>query len=100
MKTPSLLDSRKIVTLPVEFDASKRALVMLGDYGILGTDESGKAKKVLNAAAMTYVLAALGSFVTSMWSVLSRGAMQYAMSMMVIPLPFPYGTRFSSMMVW
>ncbi len=51
----------QLVTLPVEFDASKRALVMLEEYGILGTDENEKAKKVLKAAAMTYVAAAASS---------------------------------------
>ncbi len=48
----------QIVTLPVEFNASSRALVMLEDYGILGEQENRQAKKVLSAAAMTYVAAA------------------------------------------
>ena len=51
----------QIVTLPVEFNASDRALVMLEDYGILGQDEKRKAKSVLSAAAMTYVAAAASS---------------------------------------
>ena len=51
----------QIVTLPVEFNASGRALVMLEDYGILGQDEKRKAKSVLSAAAMTYVAAAAAS---------------------------------------
>ena len=51
----------QIVTLPVEFDASRRALVMLTDCGILGTGEQGMAKQVLGAAAMTYVAAAASS---------------------------------------
>ena len=51
----------QIVTLPVEFNASNRALVMLDDYGILGQDEKRKAKSVLSAAAMTYVAAAASS---------------------------------------
>lgn len=51
----------QIVTLPVEFNASNRALVMLEDYGILGHDEKRKAKSVLSAAAMTYVAAAASS---------------------------------------
>lgn len=51
----------QIVTLPVEFNASNRALVMLEDYGVLGTDEKRKAKSVLSAAAMTYVAAAASS---------------------------------------
>lgn len=51
----------QIVTLPVEFNASSRALAMLGDYGILGGEEVGMSRKVLNAAAMTYVAAAAAS---------------------------------------
>ena len=51
----------QIVTLPVEFNASNRAMVMLENYGILGQQESSKAKKVLSAAAMTYVAAAASS---------------------------------------
>lgn len=51
----------QVVTLPVEFNASNRALVMLEDYGILGQDEKRKAKSVLSAAAMTYVAAAASS---------------------------------------
>ena len=51
----------QIITLPVEFNASNRALVMLEDYGILGQDEKRKAKSVLSAAAMTYVAAAAAS---------------------------------------
>lgn len=51
----------QIITLPVEFNASNRALAMLDDYGILGQDEKRKAKSVLSAAAMTYVAAAAAS---------------------------------------
>ena len=51
----------QIVTLPVEFNASNRALVMLEDYGVLGSEEKRKAKSVLSAAAMTYVAAAASS---------------------------------------
>jgi len=47
-----------LVTLPVEFDASKRALVQLTQGGALAPEEIGKAKKVLDAAALTYVAAA------------------------------------------
>jgi hypothetical protein len=45
----------QLVTLPVEFDASKRALVALRDGRILEADELGGAKQVLDAAAWTYV---------------------------------------------
>lgn len=51
----------QLVTLPVEFDASKRALVMLTQYGILGDTEAEGSRKVLKAAAMTYVAAAAAS---------------------------------------
>ena len=44
-----------VVTLPVELDASSRALHVLSDTGLLASDELGGAKKVLNAAALTYV---------------------------------------------
>ena len=44
-----------IITLPVEFNASRRAVACLGDSGILYDEEIGGVKKVLSAAAMTYV---------------------------------------------
>ena len=47
-----------LVTLPVEFNASKRALVVLENGGYLTADELPHAKKVLDAAAWTYVAAA------------------------------------------
>ena len=51
----------QIVTLPVEFNASNRAMDMLGQYGILGQQEVGHVRKVLSAAALTYVAAAASS---------------------------------------
>ena len=48
----------QIVTLPVEFDASKRAMNEVIELGIIGNNEERGARKVLNAAAMTYVAAA------------------------------------------
>ncbi len=45
----------QIVTLPVEFNASKRAIQIIRDDGILQGDEVTGARKVLNAAALTYV---------------------------------------------
>lgn len=51
----------QIVTLPVEFNASGRALKMLGSYGIMNDDEVDDCKKVLGAAALTYVAAAAAS---------------------------------------
>jgi Zn-dependent membrane protease YugP len=47
-----------LVTLPVEFDASKRALATLAEARVLASDELPQAKRVLDAAAMTYVAAA------------------------------------------
>lgn len=49
----------QLVTLPVEFNASKRAIQMLDEYGLLSEDENSSAKKVLSAAAMTYLASAL-----------------------------------------
>ena len=51
----------QLVTLPVEINASSRALKMLESTGILGTDEKKGAKKVLTAAALTYVAALAAS---------------------------------------
>ena len=51
----------KLVTLPVEFNASSRALRILEDTGMLGSQEMTGAKKVLRAAAMTYVAALASS---------------------------------------
>ena len=48
-----------IVTLPVEFDASNRAIKLLVQHGIVTQEERGQVKQVLNAAAMTYVASAL-----------------------------------------
>ena len=53
----------QIVTLPVEFNASHRALVMLQEYGILGDDEVNDSRKVLTAAAMTYVASAASAVI-------------------------------------
>lgn len=51
----------QIVTLPVEFNASNRAVALLSDYGILEGEENRQCKKVLSAAALTYVAAAASS---------------------------------------
>lgn len=51
----------QIVTLPVEFDASKRAGVFLKEYNLAIEDESKGVKKMLGAAAMTYVAGVLAS---------------------------------------
>ena len=54
----------QLVTLPVEFDASHRAIQILGNTGILYGDEIRGTKKVLSAAAMTYVAAAAASILS------------------------------------
>lgn len=51
----------QIVTLPVEFNASNRAMAMMERYGILSGEELHSTRKVLSAAAMTYVAAAASS---------------------------------------
>lgn len=48
----------QVVTLPVEFNASGRALRILGDTGMLYPDEVRQTRKVLTAAALTYVAGA------------------------------------------
>ncbi len=63
----------QIVTLPVEFNASKRALAMVEQYGILGSNEVVHTKKVLSAAAMTYVAAAAASILQLLRLVLLFG---------------------------
>ena len=45
----------QLVTLPVEFNASKRAIKVIDETGLLMEDEIGGARKVLTAAALTYV---------------------------------------------
>ncbi|MFC0213779.1 zinc metallopeptidase [Paenibacillus chartarius] len=51
----------QIVTLPVEFNASNRARKLMVEYGFIASDEMHGVSKVLNAAALTYVAAALMS---------------------------------------
>ena len=55
------------VTLPVEFDASARALKWLDTSGIMQSQQHEKAKNALKWAASTYVVAALGSLVTLLY---------------------------------
>ena len=51
----------QFVTLPVEFDASRRAAVQVANLGLATTQETQGVKKVLNAAALTYVAGALAA---------------------------------------
>ena len=52
-----------LVTLPVELDASKRALVQMREQGIMFKDETEGARKMLKAAAMTYLAALAAALV-------------------------------------
>lgn len=63
----------QIVTLPVEFNASHRALKMLGNYGIMTGDEVDDCKRVLGAAALTYVAAAASSILQLLRLVILSG---------------------------
>ena len=63
----------QVVTLPVEFNASGRALAMLGDYGMLERDEAAGCRKVLKAAALTYVAAAASALLQLLRLVLLFG---------------------------
>ena len=59
-----------VVTLPVEFDASNRALAWLTNKGIVMHDEEGMAKDALKWAAMTYVVAALAAIASLLYWVM------------------------------
>ena len=69
----SLAVAFQLVTLPVEFNASKRAMTMLEETGVLYADELPKTRKVLNAAALTYVAAAASSILQLLRLVLLFG---------------------------
>lgn len=61
----------QLVTLPVEFDASRRALEQVKSLGLVQTSEGAGAKKVLSAAALTYVAAALAALTQLAYFVLA-----------------------------
>lgn len=63
----------QLITLPVEFNASARAVNILGDTHMLSEEELGHTKKVLSAAAMTYVAAAAASILSLLRLVLLFG---------------------------
>jgi Zn-dependent membrane protease YugP len=63
----------QIVTLPVEFDASKRAKALVGEYGIVTAHERKGVDKVLNAAALTYVAAVVSTLMTLLYFLLRAG---------------------------
>jgi Zn-dependent membrane protease YugP len=62
-----------IITLPVEFDASRRALAMLQSNNLLTPQELRGAKQVLDAAALTYVAAAAQALMTLLYYVTLLG---------------------------
>jgi Zn-dependent membrane protease YugP len=63
----------QVVTLPVEFDASKRAKVMLVEHGIISGPEREGVDRVLNAAALTYVAAAVSTLMTLLYFLFRSG---------------------------
>jgi Zn-dependent membrane protease YugP len=67
-----------VVTLPVEFDASRRAMAILANGGYLAPDEVTEAKKVLKAAAWTYVAAASMAVLQLVRLLILRDSRNYA----------------------
>lgn len=63
----------QLVTLPVEFDASKRAKKLAVEYGIVSAQERQGMDKVLNAAALTYVAAAAASILQLLYFLMRAG---------------------------
>jgi uncharacterized protein len=63
----------QVVTLPVEFDASNRAKRLVVEYGIISPQERHGVDKVLNAAAMTYVAAAVSTLLTLLYFLMRAG---------------------------
>ena len=58
------------ITLPVEIDASKRAVAWLSNAGVTNINTDGMAKSALRSAAYTYVVAALGSLATLLYYIM------------------------------
>lgn len=63
----------QIVTLPVEFDASRRAVAILGQHGILTQSELAGTRSVLGAAALTYVAAAAAAVLQLFYFLMRAG---------------------------
>ncbi len=61
-----------LITLPVEFNASRRAMRLLGSVGVLSAEELPGARKVLTAAALTYVAAAVQAILMLLYMFLRR----------------------------
>jgi Zn-dependent membrane protease YugP len=69
----SLVVVFQLVNLPVEFDASRRARIALIDGGLITHEEDAEVKRVLSAAAMTYVAATLSSVMTLLYFLFRSG---------------------------
>ena len=69
----SLMVVFQVVNLPVEFDASRRARVCLAEAGLITREEDVYVKKVLDAAALTYVAATLSSILTLLYFLFRSG---------------------------
>ena len=65
----------QLVNLPVEFDASRRARAALLDAGLVSHEDDREIKKVLNAAALTYVAATLTSILTLLYFLFRSGVL-------------------------
>jgi len=63
----------QVVTLPVEFDATRRAKVLAVEYGIVSAQEREGMDRVLDAAAMTYVAAVVSTLMTLLYFLLRAG---------------------------
>jgi len=63
----------QLVTLPVEFDATKRAKKLIVDSGIIDPDERYGVDKTLNAAALTYVAAVITTLLTLLYYLMRSG---------------------------
>ncbi len=63
----------QVVTLPVEFDASNRAKALVVEHGIISAGELEGVDRVLNAAALTYVAAAVSSLMTLLYFLVRAG---------------------------
>ena len=70
----SLAVAFTVMTLPVEFNASKRALVMITDTGSFSKEETGMAKQVLDAAALTYVASTAMAILQLLRLIVLRGS--------------------------
>ncbi len=66
----------QLITLPVEFDASRRAVAILSSQGFVSTAELAGVKKVLSAAAMTYVAAAAAAVLQLLYFLMRAGLLR------------------------